>query len=991
MYRSIIFIFALCTCAFSFSQTLTSNSTESRCLNSGTISVTIAGGAPSYSYALTGGPSGPSAPTYPTTIASSSATETFSSLVPGTYYVEVLDQNGTYYDTIAVTGNYSEPRFDLNGQDIQCGGASDGKIWVSNVADGRPVFTYQIISPVAQATALQSTDTFFNLPPGTYEVRMYDSCGNFQTRTRSIVDNYTNVDIRSSNSDGRISCDSATLYVRPSSGRTPYTVRVIDPTNSSNYIDSAIVPTESFTYNGFDLPIYYPGMSTTSTTTYQFEVTDACGNTDITSNRHNVFNSETTVGFCDGFSFAYGYAQFQNAVWGDSLWFEMTPDPKGLGRVGFANSGSPAISFDTIPFGNYTYTITTLCDTLTGSFGETKIPFDSIYVFEIPESCTEGLARIRVEPYGRPDGNYTTTIYKGATRVDSFTHSATGRLVYEIDSAEYTITMWDECGDTVVRTLVIDTSVQVSLATELSPFCGGGGNIKALAGITGSTATFKYFRLLDEFGTEITSQRRLTSADSTVWSNLTPGTYIVALNYNSYTQSFCTPKLDTVVVEGYTFPTISAVQVACTGGDYSIQAQNVTGVGPFSYYLRDQATLTVIRGPQATDTFTNLTGSGPYNILVVDSCGNTANASANPYTPNVNLSIVNGQDCENQFLEAAIDTTLETVYSWTGPNSFTSSAKSISFNPVTPSDTGFYNLSANMLNGCLIILDTLHLESNQVTEATTTTPSTTCFGSAPLYDSVVSIINASAPAGSEMGYWEITSAPTNGHWKMYDSTSNDLRILTDSIGVYQAVWTIESDKGCISKDTATLTNTCAAVAVPVELISYRGKRYNSNVSLEWVVASQLNNKGFNLFRSEDGIHYFFLDFINGDGTTSEIKTYTYTDNNAPNSNLIYKLVQEDFDGTHSEFYTTVNSNANASETAIYPNPATDKLTVEFSANKYNEIRITTLNGSEVYSNTITNESSVVLNTNTLGLNNGVYFIYLSSRNSNDSYKVIISK
>jgi len=971
-------------------QSLSSTSTESRCLNSGTITTTISGGTASYSYALTGGPSGTSAPTYPTTIGSSNATETFNSLIPGTYFIEVLDQNGTYYDTVTVAGTYTEPRFDLNASNIICGGASDGKLWVSNVADGRPIFEYQIIAPAGQATPLQTSDTFFNLPAGTYDVRMYDSCGNFQTRTATIVDNYRNVDLIASNSDGRVSCDSATLFVRPRYGRTPYTVRVVDPLNSSNYIDSAVKNEENFTYIGFDLPIYYPGTSTSFTTNYQFEVTDACGNTDITYNRHNVFNSETTNGHCDGFSFSYGSSQFQNAVWGDSVWFEMSPDPEGLGRVGFANSGSRAITFDTLPFGNYTYTITTECDTLTGSFGEIDEPFDSIFVNEIPESCTEGLARIRVEPFGRPDGNYTTTIYKGTTLVDSFTHTETGRLVYDIDSGLYTITMWDDCEDTVIRNVVIDTSVIVTLTTETSPFCGGGGNIKARSSIQGSSATFRYYRLFNIDGTEITSERISTSADSAQWSNLAAGTYIVGINFNSYSQSFCEPKLDTVVLEGYQFPSIQAKQVACTGSTFAIQGSDVSGVGPFTYYLRDQATLSILRGPQAADTFTGLVGSGPYNILVVDSCGNTANASANPYTPTVNLSIVNGIDCENQFLEAAIDTTLETIYSWTGPNGFTSSSKSISFDPVTPSDTGSYYLNANMLNGCLIILDTFELDANEVTEATSTLPNTTCFGSAPLYDSVVSVMTASSPVGTEIGYWEVISAPTDAVWNMYDSTNNSLRILTDSVGDYQCVWTIESDKGCLSKDTVTIASTCAALAVPVDLISFEANRFDNFVKLDWTVASQLDNKGFHVLRSRDGITYEWLSFVDGDGNSQQLRDFEYLDYTAPNGKLQYKLIQEDYNGNTEEFYTSVGGSKTDASVLVYPNPASNEFTIEFSPKEHTNLLVTDLSGSVLLTLNIEEESSVKIDAAQNGLTNGIYFIRLEGRSNTETTKLIIS-
>ena len=993
MYRFFILFIFTCIATFAFSQTISSSSTESRCLNSGTIAISISGGTSSYSYSLTGGPTGGSAPTYPVTTSSSFATDTFRSLVPGTYFIEVLDQNGTYYDTTTVAGNYSEPRFDLNASDVICGGASDGTLWGTNIVDGREPYLFQIISPAGQATGLQSSDTFENLPAGTYDVRMYDSCGNFQTRTATIADNYQNVNMWRGQNDIRTSCDSANLFVRPFSGRAPYMVRVVDPTNSSNYIDSLMVTTVG--YYPFNLPIYYPGTSTTVPTNYTFETTDACGNIKTVTNDFSISNTATTSGGCGGFEFTYGTTATTNALFGDTLWLTLSPDPLGISPKAFEIINGTTIIIDSLPYGNYTYTITTLCDTINGALSESVIPFDSIEVDIIPEPCNENTARLQIEPYDRPDGSYTTQIWEGSTLIRTITHGGNGQLVYAIesDSTVYTIVMWNQCNDTVTRTLLVDTSTRVTLYTSTSPFCSGGGNVHIGSRLENSNLNGKFYRLFDLSGTQI--ERTITSADTATWTNITPGTYIASVFYGGYgnlNSSYCQQTTDTIVVEAYQYPTIQAVQVACTGGDFAIQGRNVTGLGPFTYYLRDQATLTVLRGPQTTDTFTNLVGAGPYNILVVDSCGNTANASANPYTPNVNLSIVNGIDCENQFLEAAIDTTLETIYTWTGPNSFTSNAKSISFNPVTDNDTGSYYLNANMLNGCLIIIDTFKLEANSVTQASAAIPNTSCFGSAPIYDSVVSVINANSPIGTEVGYWQIIGSPTNGGWNMIDSTNPSLRVLTDSMGDYLCVWNIESNKGCVSADTATITSVCPAAAIPVELISFTASRSKKGAQLNWDVASQINNRGFNIFRSTDGgTSYSYIAFIEGDGTTSNLKKFRYLDKNAPNLDLTYKLTQEDFDGSYSDFYAFLQAIKSPNSISIYPNPAQSQFIINISDSKYETLKITDINGLELYNSSILGLESITIKNNNVELDNGVYFLHFSSRNLNVSRKVIISQ
>lgn len=967
-----------------FSQTISSTATESRCLNSGTITISINGGTPTYSYSITGASTA--------TTSNSAPITTFTSLISGVYYIQVIDQNNSYLDTITVPGSYVEPRFNLDVQNIVCGGANNGKLWATNISQGRPDYQFQIIAPASQATPLQSSDTFFNLPPDTYTVRMYDSCGNFQTRTATLLDNYKNLGVWQGQVDGRLSCDSAILYIRPFNGLAPYTIRVQDPTNSNSFIDSLLVPAAG--YYPFSLPIYYPSTSTSSPTSYRFEVTDACGNLKSINNQFNIQNTASTTVNCTGFTFEYGTTRTTNSLFGDSVWLSISPDPQGISPMPFRITNGTTLSLDSIPYGTYNYTITTQCDTITGSFTEDRTQFDSISTTIIPEACNENLAQLRIEPYNRPDGLYTTQIWKDATLIRTLTHGSSGTTETNIESNNntYTLVMWNECMDTVKRTINVDTSTRVKLYGSTSPFCSGGGNIHVGSEIENSDTRGKFYRLYDLGGSQI--RRTLTSNDTATWTNIPAGTYVTSVfygNYGNLNSSYCQETRDTIELSAYSFPTVEALQIACTGGDFAVQGQNVTGLGPFTYYLTDQSTMTTIRGPQAVDTFTRLAGIGPYTLLAVDSCGNTASANANAYIPDVNISIVNGEDCENQIFQAAIDTTLETVYSWTGPSSFVSSSNSIKFKPLLDSDAGSYFLDANMLNGCLYINDTIIISANKVTQALVSTPSTTCFGMAPLYDSVVSIVNATSPVGTENGYWYVMSNPTNAAWKIYDSASNSLRFLTDSAGDYSIVWSIKSDLGCISRDTAVITSTCPSLALPIELISIAGKRTAAGVNLQWVVASQLSNYGFNLMRSTDGVEYKWLGFVPGDGTYSPKKIFSFTDQSAPDGKLFYKLVQQDFDGRTKEYYTSVSSTEMGHKILIYPNPSSGTFTIELPNGDYENLTIATIDGSDVFSKSIINETKLTISSASFDLGTGVFFVKVSNRNTSNYYKVLITK
>jgi hypothetical protein len=110
--------------------------------------------------------------------------------------------------------------------------------------------------------------------------------------------------------------------------------------------------------------------------------------------------------------------------------------------------------------------------------------------------------------------------------------------------------------------------------------------------------------------------------------------------------------------------------------------------------------------------------------------------------------------------------------------------------------------------------------------------------------------------------------------------------------------------------------------VPVELTSFTANVVNGNVQLNWSTATETNNKGFEVQRSNGG-EYQTIAFIQGNGTSTQQHTYAYSDQNVANGNYSYRLRQVDFDGT-SEYSpvveVTVDRPAEYNLAQNYPNP-----------------------------------------------------------------------
>lgn len=180
------------------------------CKATGSITVNVSGGTGNYNYKLTG--------TSFSTVTSSSI---INGLAAGTYNLEVKDVTTgclAYSNGIVVGGNYQDPRFTLNVTDITCLNGSDGSITVSNLQYGKAPFTYTIVAPsVAGVGTTNTTGTFSNLAPGTYYIRLSDSCGGIQTRNVTVTAFNWSIDSRTVTKFG---CDSAdvTLTLKDSRG-----------------------------------------------------------------------------------------------------------------------------------------------------------------------------------------------------------------------------------------------------------------------------------------------------------------------------------------------------------------------------------------------------------------------------------------------------------------------------------------------------------------------------------------------------------------------------------------------------------------------------------------------------------------------------------------------------------------------------------------------------------------------------------------------------
>ena len=117
----------------------------------------------------------------------------------------------------------------------------------------------------------------------------------------------------------------------------------------------------------------------------------------------------------------------------------------------------------------------------------------------------------------------------------------------------------------------------------------------------------------------------------------------------------------------------------------------------------------------------------------------------------------------------------------------------------------------------------------------------------------------------------------------------------------------------------------ACDALPIEMTTpLRVYLNNKTAILTWKIATEINNAGFEIQRSKDGIEWEKIGWQTGQGSTSTAHSYTYTDRNPLFGTSYYRLRQVDFNGD-VEYSNTVTLKYIRNSVTVYPNPVREQL------------------------------------------------------------------
>lgn len=213
------------------------------------------------------------------------------------------------------------------------------------------------------------------------------------------------------------------------------------------------------------------------------------------------------------------------------------------------------------------------------------------------------------------------------------------------------------------------------------------------------------------------------------------------------------------------------------------------------------------------------------------------------------------------------------------------------------------------------------------------------------------------------------------------STADTLLIDATMLGT-QSI-SVNYGEGCIINNSIIV-----ACPLPVELVAFNAVSNDCSVILTWTTGTETNNERFEVYRSTDGKKWTLAGKTSGAGNSSTATSYRLLDTDfSSNGIYYYRLKQIDFDGRSETFNpkSVQVKSCEANFMSIYPNPATDKVTIAVTAENMNNgvLEFMSVSGELIYRTELNElQEQTDFEVSTAQFPNGVYLVRLTTNTTN---------
>jgi hypothetical protein len=205
----------------------------------------------------------------------------------------------------------------------------------------------------------------------------------------------------------------------------------------------------------------------------------------------------------------------------------------------------------------------------------------------------------------------------------------------------------------------------------------------------------------------------------------------------------------------------------------------------------------------------------------------------------------------------------------------------------------------------------------------------TTFGTAAPGDVVEVFANPNTCGCQGEIYLGSVTADGAGNWTLVHANYNYLKITATAREA--------------NNNTSEFTNCIDPTSLPVEYLSFNVFNNNNGTALlKWETIREDGNAYFNLEKSFDGVNFFYIGQVPDGRNFGQINAYSFVDVNLSSSSY-YRIKQFDVDGKYTYSIVRYLQLQGESTLSIYPNPATDYISINGSVEKNSEVSLTLRN------------------------------------------------
>lgn len=157
-----------------------------------------------------------------------------------------------------------------------------------------------------------------------------------------------------------------------------------------------------------------------------------------------------------------------------------------------------------------------------------------------------------------------------------------------------------------------------------------------------------------------------------------------------------------------------------------------------------------------------------------------------------------------------------------------------------------------------------------------------------------------------------------------DNSGQTVGAFNNPYSCIQFTATVTGGSGYDARNLSEDIGACTILALPIDGSPLFGEIENRKGYLHWETYSEVNNQGFEILKSVDGVNWETIGWVSGATNSSSQLSYNFTDENLSEGNNYYRYQQVDIDG-ESSFSNIVTLNLEHVQTlknlfVVYPNP-----------------------------------------------------------------------